>query len=111
MSEHIVAPITYVAVWAGLLVLLAATIILAYVPLGPVHVVISTSIAFAKAILIVLFFMHVKYKQRLIAVFVCAGFFWLAIMFTLSLTDYMTRSWLPHPTEWVHIPRPLRAFE
>jgi cytochrome c oxidase subunit 4 len=111
MSEHIVPPKTYLSVWAALLVLLAATIILAYVPLGPLHVVVSVGIALAKAILIVLFFMHVKYNQRLITVFVCAGFFWLAILFTLALADYMTRSWLPHPTEWVNIPRALRAFE
>ena len=29
----------------------------------------------------------------------------------LALGDYMTRSWLPHPTEWVNIPRALRAFQ
>ena len=110
MSEHIVPPKTYLSVWAALLVLLAATVVLAYVPLGPAHVVISTGIAFAKAVLIVLFFTHVKYKHRLITVYVCAGFFWLSILFSIALGDYMTRSWLPHPTEWLNLPRPLRAF-
>ncbi len=105
MSEHIVPPKTYISVWAALLALLAATIGLAYVPLGSLHIFISVSIAFAKAILIVLFFMHVKYKNRLVFVFVCAGLFWLAIMFTLVLGDYMTRSWLPHPTVWTSVVR------
>lgn len=101
MAEHIVPPKTYLAVWAALLILLGATVALAYVPLGSMHIVVSIGIAFAKAILIVLFFMHVKYKNRLVYVFVGAGLFWLAIMFSLTLSDYMTRSWLPHPTEWV----------
>ena len=101
MSEHIVPPSTYIAVWAALLILLGATIGLAYFSLGPLNVVAAVTIAFAKAILIVLFFMQVKYKGRLISVFVCAGLFWLAIMFSLTMGDYMTRSWLPHPTDWV----------
>jgi cytochrome c oxidase subunit 4 len=77
-----------------------ATVGLAYVPLGSMHVVAAVTIAFAKAILIVLFFMHVRYKSRITVVFVCAGLFWLAIMFTLVLGDYMTRSWLPAPSAW-----------
>jgi cytochrome c oxidase subunit 4 len=100
MAEHIVQPRTYFGVWAALLILLAATVGLAYVPLGSMHVVAAVTIAFAKAILIVLFFMHVRYKPRIIVVFVCAGLFWLAIMFTLVLGDYMTRSWLPAPSAW-----------
>jgi cytochrome c oxidase subunit IV len=103
MSEHIVPPKVYATVWAALLILLVATVALAYIPLGPLHVVVAISIAFAKAILIVLFFMHVRYKQPLVIVFVCAGLFWLAIMFTLALGDYMTRSWLPHPSQWTGI--------
>ena len=100
MAEHIVQPRTYLTVWAALLILLVATVALAYVPLGSMHVVAAVTIAFAKAILIVLFFMHVRYKPRITVVFVCAGLFWLAIMFTLALGDYMTRSWLPTPTAW-----------
>jgi cytochrome c oxidase subunit 4 len=100
MAEHIVEPKTYLGVWAALLILLLATVGLAFVPLGPMHVVVAVTIAFAKAILIVLFFMHVRYKPRITVVFVCAGLFWLAIMFTLALGDYMTRSWLPAPTAW-----------
>jgi cytochrome c oxidase subunit 4 len=100
MAEHIVEPKTYLGVWAVLLILLVATVGLAFVPLGPMHVVAALTIAFAKAILIVLFFMHVRYKPRITVVFVCAGLFWLAIMFTLALGDYMTRSWLPAPSAW-----------
>lgn len=105
MSEHIVPPRTYIITWAALLVLLAATVGLAYLPLGPINVVVAVTIAFTKAVLIVLFFMQVKYKTRLTYVFVCAGLFWLGIMFTLTMGDYMTRSWLPHPTAWINLGR------
>jgi cytochrome c oxidase subunit 4 len=100
MSEHIVPVGVYLKVWVALLILLGATVGLAYIPLGPIHIVVSVGIAFAKAILIVLFFMHVKYKAKLMWLYVGAGFFWLAIMFAITLGDYMTRSWLPSPTTW-----------
>jgi cytochrome c oxidase subunit 4 len=101
MNDHIVPPSLYLKVWGTLLFLLAATILLAYVPMGWFNAVVSVTIAFAKAFLIVLFFMHVRYKGKLIRVFVCAGLFWLGIMFALTLGDYFTRSWLPQPTVWI----------
>jgi len=42
-------------------------------------------------VLVILFFMHVKYSPRLLWVFVAAGFIWLAIMIDLTLSDYLTR--------------------
>lgn len=101
MSDEIVEPKLYIKVWAALLALLVATIVLAYVPIGPMHIVSAVGISFAKAILIVLFFMHVKYKRRLVWVFVSAGLFWLCILFALSLGDYLTRNRLPTPTLWL----------
>src|SRR5690242_853394 len=101
MSEVIVTPKVYLKVWAALLAFLVATIVLAYVPLGGLHAFAAVAISFAKAILIVLFFMHVRYKSRLVWVFVSAGLFWLGILFALSLADYFTRSWLPAPTLWI----------
>jgi cytochrome c oxidase subunit 4 len=101
MSEDITPAGIYFRVWAALLILLGLTTGLAYIPMGWFNTVMSVTIAFAKAILIVLFFMHVKYKGRLVRVFVCAGLFWLGILFALSLADYFTRSWLPQPTVWI----------
>ena len=100
MTQEIVPTTVYFRVWAALLVLLGATVGLAYVPLGWMHVVVAIAISFAKAILIVLFFMHVKYKARLTLVFVCAGVFWLGILFALAMGDYLTRGWLPPPAAW-----------
>ena len=101
MSEEIVAPAVYFRVWMALLILLGATTGVAYIPLGWFNTFVSVTIAFAKAILIVLFFMHVRYKAPLMRVFVCAGLFWLGILFALTLGDYFTRSWLPPPTVWL----------
>ncbi len=46
-----------------------------------------------KATLVILYFMHVRYSSKLTIVTVCAGFFWLLILITLSLSDYISRSW------------------
>ena len=100
MSETIVPQAVYVKVWAALLVLLGATVALAYVPIHALHLPAALVIAFLKTGLIVLFFMQAKYKARMVWVFVGAGLFWLTILFTLSFGDYLTRGWLPHPATW-----------
>jgi cytochrome c oxidase subunit 4 len=48
-----------------------------------------------KAVLVVLFFMHIYYSNKLTKLTVAAGFFWLLIMITMSLSDYATRGFLP----------------
>ncbi len=88
---------TNVAVFIALLVLLFATVVAAYLPLEPFHFAIAMSIAVAKGVLIVLFFMHVKYSHRLTAIICSAAFLWLAIMVSLTLSDYMSRGWLDIP--------------
>jgi cytochrome c oxidase subunit 4 len=100
MSEHLVEKKTYYAVFAALMVLLAATVGVAYVHLGRLNVFAALSIAIVKATLIILYFMHVRYSSRLVWVFVAAGFFWLAILFALTFSDYLTRDWLPQSSGW-----------
>ena len=100
MTQHIVEKKTYYAVFGSLMALLAATVGIAYLHLGKLNVIAAVTIAFAKAILIVLYFMHVRYSPRLIWIFVGAGFFWLGILFALSFADFFTRGWLPLPTGW-----------
>ena len=51
------------------------------------------TIAVTKAMLVLLFFMHVRYSSRLIWVVVCSMFFWLFILLALTLSDYRTRDW------------------
>jgi|RhiMetdeSRZDD1v2_1073273.scaffolds.fasta_scaffold77597_5 cytochrome c oxidase subunit 4 len=92
---------TYIKVWAALLGLLALTVGAAYVPLGPFNTITAMSIAVTKAVIIALYFMHLRYSPRLTWVFAGAGFFWLLLLFTLALSDYATRRYMPSPTVWL----------
>jgi hypothetical protein len=49
---------------------------------------------------VVFFFMHLRYVSNLTKVVVLAGFFWLAILLTFTLSDYFTRQWTPMPSGW-----------
>ncbi len=95
MSEH--APSStgfYVALGISLLVLTAVTVGAAFVNLGPFNPVVALLIATIKATLVVLFFMHVKgASEKMTAVVVISGFFFLAILLSLSMADYLTRTW------------------
>ncbi len=81
----------YVLIWGALLALLVLTVILANTNLGLFNNVAAIAIALAKMMLVVLFFMQVKYEKPLTWVFVCAGVIWLLIMFDFTLADYLTR--------------------
>jgi cytochrome c oxidase subunit 4 len=82
---------SYAQVAAALFGLLVLTVGAAYVNLGPFNTVVAMLISLSKAALIVLFFMHVRRADPLIRLFVAAGFFWLGIMLTLALSDFLTR--------------------
>ena len=95
MSEHVVRPRVYFAVFAALLVLTATTTAISFMDLGPWNTVVALAIAFFKATLVVLFFMHVKYSPRLTQIVIAGGLFWLAILLALTLSDFLSRGWLP----------------
>ena len=99
MKEHIVSPKVYFAVFITLGVLTVVTWSVAKFDLRILNVVVALTIAVIKATLVVLYFMHVRWSSRLTWVFVCAGFFWLAIMVALTLSDYETRGWLKIATQ------------
>ncbi len=91
MSEHIVSRTIYFVIFAALMVLTVATYLVALVDLGRLNAVVALAIAVTKAVLVVLFFMHVRYSTRLTKIVVIAGFFWLALLIVLTLADYFTR--------------------
>ena len=95
MSAHVVPRKVYYAVFVALLVLTAITTTVAFIDLGPWNTVAALGIAFVKATLVALFFMHVKYSPRLTQVIVAGGIFWLAILIVLTLSDFVSRGWLP----------------
>ena len=94
MAAHIVPRQLYYRVFAVLMMLTLITVGVAFVNLGALNTIIAITIAVAKALLVILFFMHVRYSSRLIWVCVAAGFFWLALLLTFIVSDYLTRSWL-----------------
>lgn len=95
---HIVARKVYVAIFGVLLLLTFVTVQVAFVNLGGrLNAVVALSIAVVKALLVILYFMHVRHSSRLIWVAVVAAFFWLGILVVLTLSDYLTRRWLIYP--------------
>ena len=93
MSGRVVPRRVYLGIFAALIVLTALTVASSCVDLGFFNVFIAITIAVTKALLVLLFFMHVRYSDRLIWVVAGAGFFWLLIMLSLTLSDFLTRQW------------------
>ena len=100
MSEHIVSPKIYLLIFAVLMILTITTVYAATVDLNAyfpsLNIIVALVIATCKAILVILFFMHAYYSSKRTKLIVFAGFFWLAIMLSLTLGDYATRSWDAH---------------
>ena len=78
--------------WAALMLLLALTTGLAFVPLGSAQLGVSLAIALTKALIVLLLFMELKGSSGLVRVFAAAGFFWLLIMIGLTTADYTHRT-------------------
>jgi cytochrome c oxidase subunit 4 len=96
MAERIVPPKTYAIVYAALLLLTVTTIGISRLPLGEDwHLAIGLLIGTVKALLVILFFMHVIYSPRLTWLAALAGLLWLAILIFLTMNDYLTRDWYP----------------
>ncbi len=94
MSGHVAPKSMYYAVFAALIVGTALTVGVAFVDLGALNNVLMLGIAMTKALLVVLFFMHVRWGTRLTWVVAASGFFWLLILFGLTMQDYLTRGWV-----------------
>jgi cytochrome c oxidase subunit IV len=92
-DHHIVTPVTYMIVFGTLLVFTGVTVGAAYVDLGILNPVVALAIACFKAVVVILFFMHVKYQSKLVKLTVTAGFFTFIVLITMTLTDYMSRAW------------------
>jgi len=94
MPQHVVPRKSYFAVFAALMILTAVTTAAAFSDLGPWNTVVALGIAFTKATLVALIFMHVKYGTRLTQVVVVGGLLWLGILIALTLSDFLSRGWL-----------------
>ncbi len=112
MSSTIVPKKALIWVWLALLALLLLTWGLAQFDLHHFNVAAALTIALLKMMLVILIFMHVRYKPPLTWIFVAAGFIWLLIMINLTLSDYTSRGSVPGTTyqSWEHgtWPAPLK---
>jgi len=92
--EHHITPLpVYFAVFAALSIGTLLTWYASTINLGWANTPIALVIATIKAVLVILYFMHLKYSTRLTWVVVIAAFLWLAMLFVLTFSDYLTRYW------------------
>jgi cytochrome c oxidase subunit 4 len=92
-EHHIVTPLQYSMVFGTLLVFTGITVGAAFVELGLLNPIVALAVACTKAVIVILFFMHVKYQSKLVKMTVGAGFFTFLVLITMTLTDYMSRAW------------------
>ena len=94
MSGHVAPKSLYYGVFLALIFGTGLTVAVAFVDLGAMNNVLMLGIAMIKALLVMLFFMHVRWSTRLTWVVAASGFFWLLILFGLTMSDYMSRGWV-----------------
>ena len=97
MAGHISPKSTYFTIFGALIVCTILTVTAAFINLGDLNFPVALAIAVFKATLVVLFFMHVKYGSSLTKLIVGTAFFFLGIMLTLTLSDYLSRGWFTAP--------------
>jgi cytochrome c oxidase subunit 4 len=92
-EHHIVGPKTYAIIFVTLLTFTGITVAAAFVNLGILNPIVALAIASTKAVIVILFFMHVFYQSKLIKLTVISGFLTFLILVTMTLSDYMSRAW------------------
>jgi cytochrome c oxidase subunit 4 len=95
--SHVSPKRLYYFVFGALFILTIVTVAIARVDLGAMNTPIALAVAATKAMLVILFFMGVKYNTRLTQVVAASGFVWLIILFGITMGDYLTRGWLGVP--------------
>jgi len=93
MSDQVTPLRTYYGVFVGLVALTVLTVGMSFLELGTWHLAVGVSIGCVKAVLVALFFMHLIHSSKLMRLVVVTALFWLGILMTLTLTDYLTRHW------------------
>ncbi|HEY1580581.1 MAG TPA: cytochrome C oxidase subunit IV family protein [Terracidiphilus sp.] len=91
--HHVVSPRIYLTIVIALLILTGTTVGASYIEMGVFNPIVALGIAAVKMILVVLFFMHVKYSTKLTKLTVAAGVFTFLVLIGMTLSDYWTRAW------------------
>lgn len=83
---------TIIIVTVALLVLLALTVLLSFVDLGPFSLPVALTIAAAKALLVAVFYMELRDEQPTVRLAAAAGLLWFALLLGGTLADVLTRA-------------------
>jgi len=92
-QHHVVSPMIYIIIGGSLLVLTGLTVFASFLELGIFNPIVALAIACVKAVLVVLFFMHVKYSSKLTKLTVFCGLFTFIALIGMTLMDYFSRAW------------------
>ena len=98
MAGHVSPKGVYYTIFGSLMMLTAITVLVAFINLGGLNFPVALGIAITKATLVILFFMHVKYSSRMTKLICGTAFFFLIVLFGLTLSDYLSRGWHTTPT-------------
>jgi cytochrome c oxidase subunit 4 len=108
MAKHVIPQRIYILIFVTLLMLTLVTVDVAFYNFGWLNLYIALTIATCKATLVILYFMHLRYSERLTWVFVGAGLFWLALLIGLTIGEIFSRGWSPVPSGWTSVVLPAR---
>jgi cytochrome c oxidase subunit 4 len=93
-GHHVASVRLYLVIFGALILGTILTVVVAKFDFGAMNNIVMLSIAVTKALLVVLYFMHVRWSSRLTWVVAASGFFWLLILFFFTMADYMSRGWI-----------------
>lgn len=101
VDDHEPSVRAYLAVFAALMALTLITVGVAFLNLGPLNNIAALGIAIVKAMLVIAIFMHLKDSARILWIVAFAGFLWLAVLLALTMSDVVSRGWVPPPETWL----------
>jgi cytochrome c oxidase subunit 4 len=90
-KQQLIPLSTYLMVWVGLLLLAALTITVASLHLGGFSVMAAIAIATVKGTLVLLYFMHLRYEDRVFKAMLLLALFTLATILVLTFADVLLR--------------------
>ncbi len=98
VAEHHVSMRRYLIVWVALVVLTGAMLGLSYLPMGRYYLVFALGIAFVKASLVVLFFMHMHEQRGAMRLALIVSVAFVVILGAGASVDEVTRFPLAVPS-------------
>ncbi|MGO8998765.1 MAG: cytochrome C oxidase subunit IV family protein [Polyangiaceae bacterium] len=92
VHAHVSSVKFYVGILSILVAFTLLTVAVASVHLGPLNLAVAIAIASAKATLVVMFFMHLKYDNRFNATIVICSLMFIGVFFAYTMNDTDTRA-------------------